>query len=472
MNEITDGDAGIGNISRHALGDAGAEKLTHGVIWAYSMPRVAFGIMGVMFGTYFMKYSTDVLLIAPAAIGMIMAVARLWDAVSDPMVGYWSDRTNHRWGRRRSWMFFAAVPLGLGLVMLWSPPSFVSGIGLIVWVTMAIILYETASTAYFVPHGALGVELTPNYHERTRLYGYGHIIGALGTAAGLASLYFMDIVDDKRSYVLYLSLYAGVFITSVVLWSTSRLPERVDFQGRGGSGIWRSFGDVFRNPHARLLLFVFAIETFGAASTTMLAVYLIEYVWIGMAGKLVLFLVIHTIAVFAFTPVWVWLSRRIGKKVLWAFSMWLNVFGFICFFLVTEIGPLVWIAFITTGIASGCGLVVAPAIQADVIDYDEYLTNERKEGTYHAAWNLVRKGAGSVTALATGLALQYSGFEPNVEQNEATQWVLRALIGLAPACCYVIGALMFMRFSFNEAEHTKIRALLVQRRADASTTQA
>ena len=140
--------------------------------------------------------------------------------------------------------------------------------------------------------------------------------------------------------------------------------------------------------------------------------------------------------------------------------------------MVTEIGPLVWIATITVGIANGCGLVVSPAIQADIIDYDEYLTNERKEGTYYAVWNLVRKGAGSVTALATGLALQFTGFEPNVVQNEATQWAMRALIGLAPACCYVIGALMFMRFSFNETEHTKIRAVLAQRKADASTAQA
>ena len=90
--------------------------MTLGVIWAYSLPRIGFGIMGLLFGTYLMKFSTDVLLIAPAVMGMLLAGSRLWDAVTDPMAGYLSDRTRSRYGRRRSWMFASAIPTGLGLV--------------------------------------------------------------------------------------------------------------------------------------------------------------------------------------------------------------------------------------------------------------------------------------------------------------------------------------------------------------------
>jgi len=164
------------NLDRTAAGEAGAEKLTNAVIWAYAAPGIGFRMMGFLFGTYLMKFATDVLLIAPAAMGALIAASRLWDAVSDPLVGYLSDRTQSRFGRRRVWLYCSAIPMALGMVMMWSPPSVLEGIQLIAWMALALWIYETASTAFFVPHGALGVELTPNFHERTRMYGYNHMI--------------------------------------------------------------------------------------------------------------------------------------------------------------------------------------------------------------------------------------------------------------------------------------------------------
>ena len=106
------------SLNKRAVGEAGAERLTLGVIWAYSVPRIAFGIMGLLSSIYLMKFSTDVLLIAPAAMGILYAVSRLWDAVSDPLAGFLSDRTLSTLGRRRSWMFLAAVPMGITLLMI------------------------------------------------------------------------------------------------------------------------------------------------------------------------------------------------------------------------------------------------------------------------------------------------------------------------------------------------------------------
>jgi GPH family glycoside/pentoside/hexuronide:cation symporter len=457
--------SGVESTSDAAVGEAGAERLSIGVIWAYSLPRIGFGIMGLLFGTYLMKFSTDVLLIAPAVMGSLIAASRLWDAVSDPLAGFLSDRTNSKHGRRRSWMFYAAIPMGLGLVMIWSPPTFLEEFGLVIWMGCALLVYETASTAFFVPHGAIGVELTPNYHERTRLYGYAHMIGAIGSILGLISLQFMNMSEDKRTFALLLSLLAGFSVTSIVLWSTRILPERRDYQGRGGKNIFRSFTDVFRNKHALLLLVVYAIETFGAASVGMLVPYLVEYV-IPMQAMMVPILLTYTLPQFIFTPMWMKLARIFGKKRLWAFAMWLNAATFFCFFITLtpgETSAWIWILSFTLGFAAGCGAVVAPAIQADIIDYDEYLTSERKEGAYLAVWNLVRKSAGSVTALVTGFVLQYTGFEPNIEQTEQTQTAMRALFALLPGICYTIGALLFFRFNFNEKEHEEVRQILAER---------
>lgn len=451
-----------------AIGEPGAERLSLPVIWAFSLPRIAFGIMGSLFAIYLMKFSTDVLLIAPGIMGTILAASRLWDGVSDPVVGYLSDNANSRFGRRRVWMFFAAVPMGASMFMMWSPPLDVTGTWLVIWMGAALLIYETSSTGFFVPHGALGVELTPNYHERTRLFGYGHMIGAIGTILGLAALQLMNMADDKRSFAFGLSLVAGVTVTLVVLWSTRILPERADYQGRGTKNLYKSFADVFRNPHSRLLLIVFGIETFGAASLGLLVPYVFEYV-MHAPELMVAILVIYTVPQVAFTPMWIKLSGIFGKKRIWLFSMWVSAFCFFAFFLVTDPGPLAWVLAFMLGFAGGCGAVVAPAIKADVIDYDEYLTGERKEGAYLAVWNMIRKSAGSLTALITGLALQFSGFVPNVEQTDEVLLVIRGVFAFLPGVCYVIGTLLFMRFGFNEAEHAEVRRELEAR---ASATRS
>ncbi len=425
--------------------------------------------MGLLFGTYLMKFATDVLFIAPAVMGTLIAASRIWDGISDPLAGYLSDRTRSRFGRRRIWMFIAAVPMSLGLIMIWSPPSVFGGTMIVIWMAVALFVYETASTAFFVPYGALGVELTPNYHERTRLYGYSHMIGAIGSVLGLISLYLMDSSDDKRASAIILSTIAGFTIASLILGSTLLLPERNDYQGRGATSPFRSFADVFRNPHALLLLVIYGIETFGAASIGMLVPYLVTYV-IPMDAMptdpslfMVTVLVVYIVPQFVFTPLWIKLSSYTGKKVLWAISMWMSVFIFVGYYFALDYPVLIWILSFALGTAGGIGAVVAPAIQADIIDYDEYLTGERKEGTYYAVWNMIRKGAGSLTAIITGFVLQVVGFEPNVEQTESTKFAMRALFAWLPATGYLVGAILFLRFTFNEKEHTEVRRILKER---------
>jgi len=457
------------NLSVSSVGVAGAEKLTTGVIWAYSIPRIGFGIMGLLFGTYLMKFSTDVLLIAPAAMGALIAASRIWDGVSDPLAGYLSDGTHSRFGRRRIWLFMSSVPMSLGLIMIWSPPTSLEGVMLIAWMGLALFVYETASTAFFVPHGALGVELTPNYHERTRLYGYSHMIGALGSLLGLISLYLMDSGEDKRLWAIILSSIAGFCICAMVLGSTFVLPERADFQNRGSENPFRSFTDVFRNKHARLLLIVYAIETFGGATIGLLVSYIVAYVIpmenvpVDSSVFFISVLVFYFVPQFAFAPLWIKLSTYTGKKNLWAASMWISALVFVGYFFALNSYIMIWLLTFILGTSGGIGAVVAPAISADIIDYDEYLTGERKEGTYYAVWNMVRKGAASLTAIITGFVLQWVGFEPNVEQTETTKIVFRSLFALMPAGGYMIGALVFTRFSFNEKEHSDVRRVLATR---------
>jgi len=349
--------------------------------------------------------------------------------------------------------------------MLWSPPTFITQATLVVWVGFAYILYETASTAFWVPHGALGMELTPDYHERTRLFAYRHVVSSIGLGLGLGAVWLVRTAQEPRQMALIVSLVGGTLVAGMILFAALRVPERPEFQGRGAVDIRKAFADVFRNPHGRLLVFVYAIETFGTASLGMLAPYVMKYV-VNAPDLTEVFILMYVVPTLAFTPVWIWASRRVGKKPLWIFAMVATMFGYTAMFFVAEASYVaVFVVVSLLGIGSGCGAVVAPSVQADIVDYDEYMTGDRKEGAYVAVWNFLRKAAGGVTAMATGLVLQAVGYDGEAaQQSAATQTAIMALIGLLPAVCYAIAIAMFSRFALDEPAHRRIVAELEARR--------
>ena len=124
------------------------------------------------------------------------------------------------------------------------------------------------------------------------------------------------------------------------------------------------------------------------------------------------------------------------------------------------------------GLANGCGGTLGPSVQGDVIDYDEYKTGERKEGSYFAAWNFVYKSALGVMLLLTGFVLDFAGFVPNVEQTMQVKLAMVSLYGLFPLVCYTVGAILFSRFTLDEKAYEEIRAELDARRAESGNNEA
>jgi GPH family glycoside/pentoside/hexuronide:cation symporter len=447
-----------------ASGVDSSERLPLATFVAYGLPRFAMGFVGVVVALYFVKFGTDVLLIAPATMGAIQALARVWDGVTDPLAGYLSDRTRSRFGRRRSWLYVSAFPMMGAVILMWSPPSELGGLWLVLWVAGGILLYETAQDVFLIPHGALGVELSQSYHERTRVFAWNHLFLALGTLFGLAAFWLIE-AGDPRARVKVFALVGGAALAATILFAAWKLPERAEYQGRGASNPWHAFRDVVRNPHARLLLGMYAIETFGAGAIFVLAPYMAQYVY-GDASLTTLLAAAYLVPQALLTPVWIALAHRLDKKRLWLASMVVTCCGFMTLtFLPGEMRlPLLGVLFVI-GVAAGVGAVCAPAIKADIIDFDEYRTGERKEGAYLAVWNFVRKCSAALTPVLAMGSLQLAGYQPNVEQSELTRWVIRGFFGFFPALCFVAGIAIFLRFRFNQSEHAEIRRELDARRS-------
>ncbi len=412
---------------------------------------------------YLMKFATDELLISPIAMGVIFGISRIWDAVTDPIVGYLSDRTNLPIGRRRPWLLAAIIPISLTFYMIWNPPA-LDEVGIVIWMAVAVVLFYTSMTMFSVPHSSLGAELTDNYHDRTRIFGVRHMIWNSGSLVALVAMHLLITGDDPRELAFYTSILASVVTAVLILWLVVTVSERIEFMGRGETNPFVAFGDVWRNQHARLLLVVFLVENLGGATIGILVPYIAEYI-VGRPEKMAVYILCYLIPSVLSVPLWLPISRRIGKKKLWIMSMVVTAFGFGGMFFVDENGDtLISVLAVICGLGAGSGAVVAPSIQADVIDYDEYLSGQRKEGAYFATWNFVHKSATGITLMLTGFVLGLSGFVPNVEQSEGAKLALLSLFAIFPLVCYLAAALVFTRFGLNEKEYQDIRQELDLRR--------
>ncbi|MEQ8485939.1 MAG: MFS transporter [Pseudomonadales bacterium] len=460
----------------------GASGDPHRVPWrmvlAYGAPGIGAGYMYLLLGLYVMKFSTDVLLIAPAVMGLIFSASRIWDAVSDPLVGYLSDRTRSRWGRRRVWLIASIVPIGAAFVMVFAPPRGLSDGALVAWMAVAIIGFYSAMTVFFVPHLSLGAELSKSYHERSRLFGLRHAFYTFGSILSLVTFYVLIRAEQQgadvvRDLAQWLAVGTAVVMGLLIAFAGSQLRERAEYQGRVNENPFHAFRDVWRNPHARLLIIVTFIENIGSAAIGVLTLYVAQYV-VGAPALAPLFILCYMVPSTLSVPMWIPLSRRFGKVRLWMFSMVLTGVSFGSMFALPFIDGLlaksiyISVAAVFAGLAAGCGGTLSPSVQGDVIDYDELMTGERKEGSYFAAWNFVYKSGIGVMLLLTGFVLQFSGFVPNQPQTLTVQLAMVTLYGLFPLVCYLIGAALFSRFKLDEAAHAEIRDELDRRAAAGS----
>lgn len=434
----------------------------------YSLPAAPVQFLYMLFLIMYLKFASDTLGASTAVVGTIFFVARFWDALSDPLVGNLSDRTQSRLGRRRPWLLGSAVPLLVFGVMAWAPPQGLSGYALNAWIAVSVIGFYTAYTGFDVPHMALGAEITLDSQSRNRVFGARQLsrVVAMLLSAGAVQL----LVGDElgRGTALWLALGAGVVALVAIVQAVFALPdERAEFMGRGGDNPFRAIRDVLRNQHARLLLFVFFIEQLGTGALAVLIPFLLDDV-MEMPELTGVILGMTFVLALPSIPMWVLLARRFEKRHLWLGAMIASSVGFgMLLFMGKGTWQLMIVSAFIIGLCQSCGSVLGQAIKAEVIDYDELRTGERKEGSYFAAWGFMNKLAGALMVFVVGWVLEVVGYVPDGPQSELTRTAIVVLAGALPLAGFAIGALAFLRFQLTESEHARIRLALDRRNLES-----
>lgn len=430
--------------------------------FAYGLPAGALAVIGIPVYVYIPKFYTDVIGINVAILGYLLFSVRIFDAVTDPVIGYLSDRTKTRFGRRRPYIALGAILVVVMMFLLFNPPpgspSFET-----VWFGFTIYALFLSWTIATVPYESLGPEITFDYHERTSLFGMrdGFFIGgtllAASTPAVLQYAFGLpETGEGERAKFFYMSLLYAPLLIGSCWWCVTAIKERHPQTSSQSLQLFSGFRQVLRNRPFMILLVAYTVSAIGNNLPATLILYYVEYVL--QSDLADLFLLLYFVTGVVFLPGWIYLSRFTGKKFAWLGSMALNTGAFIgVFFLGPGDMVMYGILVFLSGIGFGATLAIPSAIQADVIDYDELLTGERREGQYIGLWSISKKLAAAL-GIGVGLtALGTAGYTPNVEQTEDVQLVLRSLYALVPSLCNLVGIVIAIAYPINDSIHEQIR---------------
>jgi GPH family glycoside/pentoside/hexuronide:cation symporter len=406
---------------------------------------------------FLLKFAADVLLVAPGLMGLLLGLSRVWDALSDPLAGYASDRTRMRMGRRRPWILASGPPLALAFLALWSPPLSLSGAALTGWLAAALLLFVTAQTAFHVPHLALGAELTRDVQQRNRVFAIRMALSLSGVFAAALVLGALERAGDPRRAAAEVAAIAGIATVALCALAAWRVREPDGHRELRVSSPLRTFSDVLRNRHARLLLAVVFFEAIGFATMVTSMAFATEYLF-AREGATSVFLAGAMVSMLASVPVWLRLARHYGRQRLWLCSLVGRSLAFGSMLLLPATAwQVVLVNIVVIGSLFGCGLIFGPAVKADVVDDESRQSGERKEGTFFASWNLAQKSAeGGAIALA-GVVLELSGFAPNAAQDAGALLGIRALFAGLPCLFYAVAALLLARLSLAAGEPRRAR---------------
>jgi GPH family glycoside/pentoside/hexuronide:cation symporter len=425
---------------------------------------------------------------SPALVGLLGALPRLTDAFTDPIMGYISDNTKSRWGRRRPYIFVGAIAVAIVFALLWQLPPGKSE-GWYFWYFLAgSIIFFLAYTMFATPWVALGYELTPDYHERTRLMGVQNFFGTIVysiTPYFLAFMYlprFGDVVTGAGYLAIIIAVVVIVLGIMPAIFLRERFKEVAAEEGREGivSGIGGVIRDFLRGfaktlsfkPFLKLCVATFLVFNGFIMIAAFQSYVIIYYVFAGdqaagsvFIGHSGLVQAVAALAVIAFVT---FLATRIGKRRAFYVSTGISIVGYVLkWFCYTPDNP--WLVLVPAPLmAFGlAGLfTLMPSMVADVVDADELNTHERREGMYGSIFWWVVKLGQSVAIFGGGLLLVWTGFDVELGGNQTAEAItlMRACDAFIPAIASAIAIWAIASYSITEEKAYDIRTELEARR--------
>lgn len=458
-------------VAATAAHEASQAKLPLRRFFGYGAGDAANNMAFSLAASFLTLYYTDVAQISPATVGTIFLVMRFVDAFTDVIAGSIVDRVNTRWGKFRPFILFGSVPLVLMALLCFSiPESMWGNQGAVIWAAVTYFLMgSVAYTFVNIPYGSLASAMTQNGTERSKLAifrGCGSAVMQLtlalaispsiqafkGDAQGLQNALTNTIIVFG---LVAIALYVFSFLTTkeIVYREESKVSARDAFQ------------TLFQNKALLMLSIASVVFLVGMFTQIGVLVYYARDV-MGDARYISLFTVISAGMIFVLGPVVPKLIRKFGKLRLFQLAALTGVIGAVVItFAPTTTVVYAAIGFVFFGASTGVINALMWNMEADTVEYGEWKTGKRAEGTTYGVFSFVRK-LSQALAGATGVwIIGYMGYiGGQATQSDEAQWGIRIAVGLVPAIAFLGAAFLIRFYPLNDKQHREIISELAARR--------
>ncbi len=430
-------------------------KLLYGTgDFGYSMNN---SIIAALFPIFMM----DVVGVTPALAAAALFIGRSWDYVNDPLVGYLSDRTRTRWGRRRPWLLFGALPFALTFVLLWIKPAFITTqTGLLLFFAAVYLIYEASATTVYMPYFALTPELTQDYDERTQLTSFRMLFNTLGglTAYTLPMLVIGSMVPENANRVVLMAVIFGLLAAVPYLIVFFSVRENKEYTEQAQPKIKDAFKAVRKNKPFFFGAMIYLCTWIVIILVETNLMFYIKYV-IKRPGQSSLLMGAIFISAIIALPFWNWISKKGNKRMAYIIgvSFWAVM---MCVLTILTPQTPIWVLLMMCmliGFGLSAAQVLPWAIIPDAIEWDEYQTGERHEGTFYSLITLMGKIANSIAVPLSLLLLEVTGYVSNaVEQPPSALLGLKIVIGPIPAALLFTGIVFAIFYPLSREKYTQV----------------
>ncbi len=441
------------------------KKLSAGVKLAYGAGDFGFSTSFTIISIYLMFFLADVVGFNPAWIGTALLLAKIWDAVIDPFIGRFSDNLKSRWGRRRPFFLFLAVPFGITFMLLWYIPVHMDTHLTLVFVTLMYVLHITFYSGMAVPYTSLTAELTEDYDERTSLTAYRMVFSILG---GLVAAVLPPIIVEMSGGGLKGYTVMGAIFGTVVAVSPffvfAGCRESRETAGERKFGFFEGLKMTFNNKPYLLVLAMFLLTWLAIDIVSVMLMFFLKYVLDMEAYSQHIIGVLFIVAAL-FLPLWVWASKRYGKKASFIAGM-----GFLALtlFVISLLGEGMMTAAFVLAFLAGIGLSAAHvlpfSIIPDCIEYDELKTGQKRSGAYYGMISFMRQLSASLGVFITGQVLNLSGYVAGQQQGPGAILAMKILLGVVPGFLMLTAILAISFYGIGREQHEKIKRIIDRRK--------
>ena len=443
-----------------AAANAGSSALSRRTLFFYGLTDLPVNMALFPVMVFLPKFYTSEMGVPLVLAANIILLVRIFDVFTDPVMGYISDRTHTRWGRRRPWVALATPILMLCIYMLFLPPAG-AGVGhMALW--MALLAVGT--TMLIIPYYAWAAELSPDYDERSRITGWRSMMGVVGSLAAqllpaVALLAFG--MGGSRAVLTLVGIAMVILMPICTLLTITQVPETRNYVS-SVTPLVKGFKLMLDNGPFKRLIFAFMVGSLGLSITTPLYIFFIAFV-LHAEDQAIFMLTFFYAANFFAVPVWVWLSARIGKHIAYVASFALIACAH-PFYLLLGDGDFWWMLpiTITTGFAAGGFAALPNSMKADVIDLDTLKSGENRAAMFFSTWSFTQKMAGSLGGWLALTGLAWVGFHaaPGMHNGPDELLGLRLLFALVPSAFYLAAGAVIWKYPITRERHAELRAEL------------